>query len=75
MDSKTPEETSDNTQQGPTATPPLGCDSSIPTTATGREGKASPRAGDTVTSACREMPMMQHACVRVGWPCLCNEAA
>ena len=38
------EETLDCIQWGVTATPPLGCDGSIPTTATGREGKASPRA-------------------------------
>lgn len=37
-------ETLDCIQWGLTATPPRGCDSSIPTTATGREGKASPCA-------------------------------
>lgn len=52
----------------------LGCDSRILTRAQGGKVKR-PLVRELVVGAFRELPEMQYACVRVGWPCLCNGAA
>lgn len=68
------QQTQDCIQWGLTALPPLGCDSRILTRAQGGKAKR-PLVRELVVGAFRELPEMQYACIRVGWPCLCNGAA